>query len=148
MTRTLVTPRFFCKADFFTRLREPMVGMMRRRLSVLPPHERTSTLLQRFSTTFSHNNGVNEKTSDTLQRQGFCVYPRRLVSESTCRALHERIPKLFAGDFETRVYPDEWHWRYYTCRCLELHYCTVLSFVILTVSSIPPLDKESVKRRE
>jgi hypothetical protein len=46
-----------------------------------------------------------------LQEQGFCVYPHRLVSESTCRSLHKRIPKLFAGEFETGVYPDEWHWR-------------------------------------
>jgi len=71
---------------------------------------RRRTLQQCLS---SVDNGVAiQRVADSLQRNGYGVYPSRIISESTCRALHHRIPKLFAGEFETGVYPDEWHWRY------------------------------------
>jgi hypothetical protein len=28
-----------------------------------------------------------------------------------CQTLNETLPDLFRGNFETKVYPDEWHWR-------------------------------------
>lgn len=35
-----------------------------------------------------------------------------ILSSSTCQTLNSTIlPELFRGNFETKVYPDEWHWR-------------------------------------
>jgi hypothetical protein len=47
-----------------------------------------------------------------LQERGFVVTPKRILSAKTCQAVKDRMPSLFRGDFETGVYPDEWHWRY------------------------------------
>ena len=45
-----------------------------------------------------------------IQTQGFAVSPRPILDSPTRQALHERYHALFQGDFETGVYPDEWHW--------------------------------------
>jgi hypothetical protein len=46
-----------------------------------------------------------------LQTQGFAVTPVPLLDAATRQALHARYEALFRGDFDTGVYPDEWHWR-------------------------------------
>ena len=46
-----------------------------------------------------------------IQTRGFAVTPRPILADDTRRALHFRYESLFRGDFETGVYPDEWHWR-------------------------------------
>jgi hypothetical protein len=82
-------------------------------IDVLPLRRLALSTRCKFQECFSSSStkAIIEQTTESLQEQGFSVYPHRLVSESTCRSLHERIPKLFAGEFETGVYPDEWHWR-------------------------------------
>lgn len=86
----------------FSRVRRPLSPLVRRR------HRQQCV----FFTCHSFDKSMIQETdAETLQQQGFCVSPVPLLSESTCRALHQRIPKLFAGDFDTGVYPDEWHWR-------------------------------------
>jgi phytanoyl-CoA hydroxylase len=47
---------------------------------------------------------------ETFRRQGFLV-AERLLSEARVAALRESFPKLFAGRFDTGIYPDEWYWR-------------------------------------
>lgn len=45
-----------------------------------------------------------------FQSQGFVVKPQVLSSE-LLDGLRERFAPLFAGSFETGIYPDEWYWR-------------------------------------
>lgn len=42
--------------------------------------------------------------------QGFLVV-EGLLNGTMVEALRASFPRLFAGDFDTGVYPDEWHWR-------------------------------------
>ncbi|NJN86179.1 MAG: phytanoyl-CoA dioxygenase family protein [Leptolyngbyaceae cyanobacterium SL_7_1] len=43
---------------------------------------------------------------------GFLVV-EDLLDKATVDALVDRVSPLFAGEFETGVYPDEWHWNPY-----------------------------------
>src|ERR1700744_4692049 len=45
-----------------------------------------------------------------FRRDGFLIV-ERFLSEERISALRESFPKLFAGKFDTGVYPDEWYWR-------------------------------------
>jgi phytanoyl-CoA hydroxylase len=45
-----------------------------------------------------------------FRRDGFVVV-ERILSPDRIEALRERFPLLFAGRFDTGVYPDEWYWR-------------------------------------
>lgn len=49
--------------------------------------------------------------SRQLHEEGFATTSRPLLTMSACRRLREQMPKLFRGEFETGIYPDEWHWR-------------------------------------
>ena len=45
-----------------------------------------------------------------FRRDGFLVIERILAPERI-EALRARFPLLFAGSFDTGIYPDEWYWR-------------------------------------
>ncbi len=45
-----------------------------------------------------------------FESQGFLII-ERLLDVQIVDDLRERFPKLFAGKFDTGVYPDEWYWR-------------------------------------
>ncbi|CAK9041541.1 Probable alpha-ketoglutarate-dependent hypophosphite dioxygenase, partial [Durusdinium trenchii] len=45
-----------------------------------------------------------------FRRAGF-VKVDDLLSRDDVKRLGERFERLFAGDFDTGIYPDEWHWR-------------------------------------
>jgi hypothetical protein len=45
-----------------------------------------------------------------LHQDGFGV-TSRILSEGAVDAVNLKMPDLFRGEFETGVYPDEWHWR-------------------------------------
>ncbi|THD02090.1 phytanoyl-CoA dioxygenase family protein [Panacagrimonas perspica] len=45
-----------------------------------------------------------------FRRDGFLIV-ERVLSEDRIALLRDRFPKIFAGQFDTGVYPDEWHWR-------------------------------------
>lgn len=47
---------------------------------------------------------------EQFQRDGFIVI-ERVLEDTQLGALRESFPKLFAGKFDTGVYPDEWYWR-------------------------------------
>lgn len=47
---------------------------------------------------------------EQFQDRGFII-KERVLSPVLLEALRERFPKLFAGEFDTGVYPDEWYWR-------------------------------------
>ena len=47
---------------------------------------------------------------DQFKRDGFLVI-EKLLYAPVVNALKERFEPLFAGSFETGVYPDEWYWR-------------------------------------
>lgn len=46
-----------------------------------------------------------------IDTQGFAVTPRPILDLKTIEYLKLRYESLFRGDFETGIYPDEWHWR-------------------------------------
>lgn len=48
----------------------------------------------------------------SFHEDGFLIV-KNLLSEEIVNRLVERIEPLFAGEFETGVYPDEWHWNPY-----------------------------------
>jgi ectoine hydroxylase-related dioxygenase (phytanoyl-CoA dioxygenase family) len=45
-----------------------------------------------------------------FRREGFLVV-ERILSPERIEALRGRFPLLFAGRFDTGIYPDEWYWR-------------------------------------
>jgi hypothetical protein len=45
-----------------------------------------------------------------FRRDGFLVV-ERILSEERIGMLRASFPRLFAGHFDTGVYPDEWYWR-------------------------------------
>jgi ectoine hydroxylase-related dioxygenase (phytanoyl-CoA dioxygenase family) len=45
-----------------------------------------------------------------FREQGFLIVKNVIASEDVAR-LRDRFPLIFAGKFDTGVYPDEWHWR-------------------------------------
>ncbi|MEO1181985.1 MAG: hypothetical protein AAFX51_14310 [Cyanobacteria bacterium J06636_28] len=49
---------------------------------------------------------------EQFHKDGFLVVENLLVPDLVQR-LVERFDPLFAGEFETGVYPDEWHWNPY-----------------------------------
>jgi len=53
---------------------------------------------------------LGDDARDRLHRDGFLVL-ERVLSPEQVEALRERFPKLFAGTFDTGIYPDEWYWR-------------------------------------
>jgi len=53
---------------------------------------------------------IGEAQIGPFRRDGFLII-ERVLSEERVAALRESFPKLFAGRFDTGVYPDEWYWR-------------------------------------
>ncbi|MCW5735046.1 MAG: phytanoyl-CoA dioxygenase family protein [Enhydrobacter sp.] len=54
--------------------------------------------------------GISDDDIQRFRRDGFLIV-ERFLSEERVAALRERFPRLFAGKFDTGVYPDEWYWR-------------------------------------
>ena len=53
---------------------------------------------------------LGDREIERFRRDGFVVF-ERVLSEERVATLRESFPKLFAGAFDTGVYPDEWYWR-------------------------------------
>ncbi len=53
---------------------------------------------------------ISESDINQFQQDGFLVR-RGVVTASAVERLRDSFPRIFAGDFDTGVYPDEWHWR-------------------------------------
>src|ERR1700743_13418 len=53
---------------------------------------------------------ISDADVGRFRRDGFLIV-ERFLSEERVAALRESFPKLFAGRFDTGVYPDEWYWR-------------------------------------
>lgn len=47
---------------------------------------------------------------EQFNRDGFLVF-EKLIESDLVAQLVDKIEPLFAGQFETGIYPDEWHWR-------------------------------------
>ena len=47
---------------------------------------------------------------ERFNEDGFLVF-ERVLSEDRIEALRARFPELFAGLFDTGIYPDDWYWR-------------------------------------
>jgi ectoine hydroxylase-related dioxygenase (phytanoyl-CoA dioxygenase family) len=54
--------------------------------------------------------GISDADVERFRRDGFLII-ERFLSEDRIEALRDRFPNLFAGKFDTGVYPDEWYWR-------------------------------------
>lgn len=65
----------------------------------------------RFFSTLINDVSIQECSdiARALQKDGFGITTSRILS--TADAVNHRMPDLFRGEFETGVYPDEWHWR-------------------------------------
>src|ERR1700716_4110165 len=53
---------------------------------------------------------LGETEIERFRRDGF-VIAECFLSNDRVAALRDSFPKLFAGRFDTGVYPDEWYWR-------------------------------------
>lgn len=53
---------------------------------------------------------IDEELAQRFQRDGFLVV-KGLLSPDQVAGLRESFPKLFSGQFDTGIYPDEWYWR-------------------------------------
>ncbi len=47
---------------------------------------------------------------DDFKRDGFLII-ENVLDSAVIERLRESFPRIFRGDFDTGVYPDEWHWR-------------------------------------
>ena len=55
---------------------------------------------------------ITAEQIEQYSRDGFLVVENLFDSETVARLI-ARFDPLFAGEFETGVYPDEWHWNPY-----------------------------------
>ena len=55
-------------------------------------------------------NDLDDSAVARFHRDGFLVV-ERILGDAQIAALRARFPQLFAGNFDTGVYPDEWYWR-------------------------------------
>lgn len=53
---------------------------------------------------------LSQEQIDRFQADGFLVI-ENLLDANLARRVGDRIEPLFHGQFETGIYPDEWHWR-------------------------------------
>ena len=53
---------------------------------------------------------LGETEIERFRRDGFVIV-ERFLPDDRIAALRDSFPKLFAGRFDTGVYPDEWYWR-------------------------------------
>ena len=53
---------------------------------------------------------ISAQARERFLASGFLHVPR-LLSPSVVQRVAERYQPLFRGEFETGIYPDEWHWR-------------------------------------
>ena len=56
---------------------------------------------------------VTPALADAFYSNGFVVLPQvfNFAADGLGARLKKRLERMFSGDFETGVYPDEWHWR-------------------------------------
>ena len=52
-----------------------------------------------------------EFLSSQLHSKGFVPTTSQILSLETTAMIKDRMNRLFHGQFDTGVYPDEWHWR-------------------------------------
>lgn len=79
------------------------------RVPRIPPKFPPITWKRTFSSAI-HWSPTKEHIEE-FERNGFLIIPR-LIDQSTVNSLLQRFDSLFKGDFETGIYPDEWHWRH------------------------------------
>jgi len=66
---------------------------------------------KRLFTSVSTSSIDTTSLSSQLRDKGYAPTTHRLLTPTACQCVRERITKLFAGEFDTGIYPDEWHWR-------------------------------------
>jgi ectoine hydroxylase-related dioxygenase (phytanoyl-CoA dioxygenase family) len=54
---------------------------------------------------------ISDKEVEAFQRDGFLIISKPVISEDRIQQLRDRVHAIFEGDFDTGIYPDEWHWR-------------------------------------
>lgn len=60
---------------------------------------------------YSIDNLECDRIAQQVQNHGFGMTSTSVLSETAVDAIRLKMPDLFRGEFETGVYPDEWHWR-------------------------------------
>jgi hypothetical protein len=53
---------------------------------------------------------LNEDLKKQFQEDGFLIL-ENFLDDQFIPHLIEKFPKLFSGDFETGIEPDEWNWK-------------------------------------
>jgi phytanoyl-CoA hydroxylase len=53
---------------------------------------------------------LSDADKAAFHRDGFILVDR-LITEESAMQVRDRFDDLFAGKFDTGIYPDEWHWR-------------------------------------
>lgn len=53
---------------------------------------------------------LSDADVEQFRHDGYLIVPR-LLNTDRITQLRDRFPALFAGKFDTGVYPDEWYWR-------------------------------------
>lgn len=74
---------------------------------VLPINPRLHLAAKRLLTS-SHDTTY---LSSLLNTRGYAPTSHPLLSLEATAMVKDRMDKLFRGEFETGIYPDEWHWR-------------------------------------
>ena len=53
---------------------------------------------------------IDDADIDRFKRNGYLIV-ENFLDTAQVEALRGSFPKLFAGKFDTGIYPDEWYWR-------------------------------------
>ena len=59
----------------------------------------------------SLNNHDITSLSSNLNTNGYTQTSHPILSRQTTNRIKSQMLKLFRGEFDTGIYPDEWHWR-------------------------------------
>lgn len=70
----------------------------------------SSSIAEQADTWKIRNVEVTPQDQQRFKEDGFIHFPK-VISPTFVNQLRERFDELFDGNFETGIYPDEWHWR-------------------------------------
>eukprot|EP00941_MAST-03F_sp_MAST-3F-sp1_P001859 g1859.t1 len=59
----------------------------------------------------SASSDVTPSIVSSFKRDGFVQLPNPILSIETVEKLKSRFAPVFRGEFDTSLFPDEWHWR-------------------------------------
>jgi phytanoyl-CoA hydroxylase len=55
---------------------------------------------------------ISDEDIETFHKVGFLIIPKPVLNKDIVEKFKDRVDRIFKGEFDTGIYPDEWHWRH------------------------------------